>query len=296
MTTERLQKILAHAGHGSRRACEIMIEEGRVTVDGQIAQLGDKADPDTQRIMVDDVPIRVPKTHTYIALYKPRGVISTTSDPEGRRTVIDLIPLEQRLYPVGRLDADSEGLILLTDDGAVTERLTHPRYGHARVYRVLVGKIPTTDTLERWQNGITLDGKKTQFSRVEIESQEHGQTWLRVTVHEGRKHLVRRVITALGHPVLRLIRVEMGPVHLGDLRPGRWRYLTQGELKAISRQTGVATARKMVSSPKRESKYSRDVRARQNRRNRAQDGSQRGGDRDGQRRRSSTRSSGRRSR
>jgi 23S rRNA pseudouridine2605 synthase len=240
--TERLQKILANAGYGSRRACEAMIEAGRVAVDGRIAQLGDKADPATQRITLDSEPIRKPQGHTYVALYKPRGYITTTNDPEGRRTVLDLIPLTQRLYPVGRLDADSEGLLLLTDDGELTERLTHPRYGHARVYRVLVAGEPDAETIERWRRGVTLDDRKANFSQIQVERQEHGETWLRVTVHEGRKHLVRRIVAALGHPARRLIRVEMGTLKLGDLFTGRWRYLTTGEVNALRKEAGLTRA------------------------------------------------------
>ncbi len=237
--SERLQKILASAGYGSRRACEVMIEEGRVAVDGRIAKVGDKADPATQRITLDDVPIRRPQAHTYIIVYKPRGYITTTDDPEGRRTILDLVPLTQRLYPVGRLDADSEGLVLLTDDGELTERLTHPRYGHARVYRVLVAGEPTEETLERWRRGVTLDGRRSNFSQVKIEHQEREQTWLRVTIHEGRKHLVRRITAALGYPVQRLIRVEMGSLQLGDLTTGRWRYLREGEVNALRKEAGL---------------------------------------------------------
>ncbi|MEJ5312310.1 MAG: pseudouridine synthase [Anaerolineae bacterium] len=244
--TERLQKILAAAGYGSRRACEEMIAEGRVAVDGRIARLGDKADPATQRITLDGEPIRQPKGHTYVALYKPRGYITTTSDPEGRRTIMDLIPLPQRLYPVGRLDADSEGLVLLTDDGELTERLTHPRYGHARVYRVLVTGEPTEETLERWRRGITLDDRKANFSQVQVERQERGETWLRVTVHEGRKHLVRRIVAALGHPAQRLIRVEMGSLKLGDLTTGRWRYLSTGEVNALRKETGLTRSEAVI--------------------------------------------------
>ncbi|HQE92919.1 MAG TPA: pseudouridine synthase [Anaerolineae bacterium] len=236
---ERLQKILANAGYGSRRACEEMIEAGRVTVDGRIAHVGDKADPTTQRITLDDVPIRRPQAHTYVMIYKPRGYITTTDDPAGRKTIMDLIPLTQRLYPVGRLDADSEGLVLLTDDGELTERLTHPRYGHARVYRVLVTGEPSDETLERWRRGITLDGKRSRFSQVTIEHQEREQTWLRVTIHEGRKHLVRRITAALGHPAQRLIRVEMGALKLGDLTSGRWRYLREGEVNALRQEAGL---------------------------------------------------------
>ena len=237
MTTERLQKILARAGYGSRRACEKLIEEGRVMVDGKLARLGDGADPQTQKIAVDGETLRYkPPTYTYIMLHKPQGVLSTVRDPHGRRTVLDLVRVPERIYPVGRLDYESEGLILLTNDGDLVQRLTHPRYEHPRVYRALISGEPTAETLERWRRGIVLDGRPARFDKVEIESQTHGETWLRITVHEGRNHLVRRVAAALGHPVLRLIRVEMGPLKLGDLVPGRWRPLTAGEVKLLTGQ------------------------------------------------------------
>ncbi len=240
MATERLQKILAYAGYGSRRACELMISEGRVAVDGKLAHLGDKADPNTQRITVDGVPLRRRKRDfTYVALYKPRGVISTTSDPQGRRTVSDLVNLSQRLYPVGRLDADSEGLVLLTDDGELTQHLTHPRYGHPRVYDVLVEGEPTGETLSRWKRGIVIEGKKARFTAVEVKSPQRGVTWLRITVREGRKHLIRRMTAALGHPTLRLIRVAIGPLQLGKLKPRQWRYLTAKEIHALRREVGL---------------------------------------------------------
>lgn len=240
---DRLQKILARAGYGSRRACERMIEAGRVTVDGRVATLGDQADPDAQRIVVDGVVIPAPQPRVYIKVYKPRGYITTTQDPQGRKTVLDLISLPRskrgepmRLYPVGRLDADSEGLLLLTNDGPLTQRLTHPKYEHPRVYRVLVEGTPDAATLERWQKGITLDGRPSRFDKVAIERQRQDDCWLLVTIHEGRKHLVRRIVAALGHPAKRLIRVEMGPLHLGDLKPGKWRYLTTEEVNALTQQ------------------------------------------------------------
>ncbi len=244
METERLQKILARAGYGSRRACEEIITEGRVTVDGRVAQLGESADSAAQRITVDGVPIRMPSAYTYIALHKPRGVISTVSDPEGRRTVRDMVPLAARLYPVGRLDADSEGLILLTDDGELTERLTHPRYEHTRVYRVLVAGRPTPETLDRWKRGLILDGRKTRFDSLKSEPPEAGRdtVWLIVSIHEGRKHLIRRACAALGHPVLRLIRTAMGPVLLGDLPLGKWRYLTLTEVRNLQKEVKSSTA------------------------------------------------------
>jgi pseudouridine synthase len=251
METDRLQKILARAGFGSRRACETIIEEGRVTVDGKVATLGDQADPDTQRITVDGIPIPKPQPRIYIMLHKPRGFITTTSDPQGRRTVLDLVDIpelrrsqgrgrEMRLYPVGRLDADSEGLLLLTNDGALTQHLTHPKYGHSRTYRVLVEGEPTEDAIERWRKGVNLDGRPARFDRVVIEERQREQTWLQVTVHEGRNHLVRRMAAALGYGVKRLIRISMGPLQLGDLQRGKWRYLGDQELQALRREAQLA--------------------------------------------------------
>lgn len=163
---------------------------------------------------------------------------------------MDLVPTPQsgrggdvRLYPVGRLDFDSEGLLLLTNDGSVTQRLTHPSYGHDRVYRVLVKGEPDAATLERWQRGITLDGRPSRFDKVVVESRDKGETWLRVTIHEGRNHLVRRIVAALGHPAERLIRVEMGPLKLGGLAPGKWRYLTEGEVRSLKRELGQGAQR-----------------------------------------------------
>lgn len=245
MAEERLQKILARAGYGSRRACERIIEAGRVMVDGQVAHLGDSADPQKQEIRVDGVPLARSQPLFYIMLNKPRGVISTTHDPLGRRTVLELVPLPTdrrgkaiRVYPVGRLDADSEGLILLTNDGALANRLTHPRYEHPRVYRVLVTGEPTPQNLERWRRGIMLDGKMTRVDAVTIESRRHGETWLKITVHEGRKHLVRRMVASLGYPPRRLIRTAMGPLQLDNLPPGRSRSLTRDELRALKRSAG----------------------------------------------------------
>ncbi|MGC9356517.1 MAG: pseudouridine synthase [Anaerolineae bacterium] len=249
MKEDRLQKILARAGYGSRRACEKLIAEGRVAVDGKIATLGDKADPGRQTITLDGVPIQAaPQTYIYIMLHKPRGVISTVSDPHGRTTVRDLVPVEERVYPVGRLDAQSEGLILLTNDGKLTERLTHPRYEHPRVYRVLVRGNVAPETLDRWRRGITLDGIYTRCDEVKVESQQQDETWLRITVHEGRKHLVRRIVAALGHPARRLIRVGMGPLRLGKLPPGKWRRLRPDEIEALNREVSQTTSSGQSSS------------------------------------------------
>jgi pseudouridine synthase len=239
MTKERLQKILAHAGYGSRRACEDIIRQGRVMVDGHTAHLGDSADPDAQHIAVDGQAVRLSHKYLYVALHKPRGVISSVSDPQGRRTVRDLVPLPGRLYPVGRLDANSEGLILMTNDGGLTQHLTHPRYGHKRVYRVLVEGEPDAETLEHWQQGVTLDGKRARFSAVSVQATRRDRTWLRVTVREGRNHLVRRMVAALGHPARRLVRTQMGPIHLGDLPLREWRYLNRAEIKTLERELNM---------------------------------------------------------
>jgi len=235
MPKERLQKVLARAGLGSRRACERLIREGRVRVNGRVAQLGERVDPEQAQITVDGRPLPPPEPPIYIALYKPRGVISTVRNPhERRRTVTDLVPLKVRLYPVGRLDADSEGLILLTNDGELAYKLTHPRFGHEKEYRVLVEGRPSQEQLGAWREGVTLpDGHRTAPARVEVHSREGGRTWLRVVLREGRKRQLREVGKLLGLPVLRIIRVRIGCLELGDLKPGEWRHLTPEEVAAL---------------------------------------------------------------
>jgi len=240
---ERLQKILARAGFGSRRACEELIRQGRVTVNGQVAQLGQKADPERERITVDGEPVRVKHRHTYVAFHKPRGVLSDKGNGLGRRpTVRDLVALPGHLFPVGRLDVRSEGLILLTDDGDLAQRLTHPRFGHEKEYRVLVEGEPDEATLEKWRRGVFLDGRRTALAEVTVAGRERGGTWLRVVLREGRKRQIRRVAAMLGHPVRRLIRARIGPVRLGDLKSGQWRRLTDAEVKAL--QVMVQTPRR----------------------------------------------------
>jgi 23S rRNA pseudouridine2605 synthase len=239
---ERLQKILARAGFGSRRANEELIRDGRVAVNGKVAQIGQKADPDRDRITVDGKPVQVKRGHTYVALHKPRGVLSDEGDGTGRlSTVRDLVPLEGHLFPVGRLDLRSEGLILLTDDGELTNRLTHPRYGHEKEYRALVEGEPDEATLGKWRKGVFLDGRLTAQAVVTIAGREKGKTWLRVELREGRKRQIRRVAAMLGHPVERLIRVRIGSLRLGDLKPGQWRKLTNAEVKAL-RSSGTRSA------------------------------------------------------
>jgi 23S rRNA pseudouridine2605 synthase len=230
---ERLQKILARAGFGSRRSCEDFIRQGRVAVNGQIAELGQKADPEQDQITMDGKPVRVVRAFTYIALHKPRGILSDTEDPRGRRTISELVDVDTRLFSVGRLDLNSEGLILLTDDGELANLLTHPRYEHTKEYRVDVEGRPSDDVLDRWRNGVYLDERRTAPAEVSILSHEVDHTWLRVVLREGRKRQIRRVAAMLGHPVRRLIRVRIGPIQLGELKPGQWRSLSQHELKQL---------------------------------------------------------------
>lgn len=233
MPVERLQKIMAQAGLGSRRACEEMIRQGRVTLDGKIAELGTKADPRRQRIVVDGQPLTRPEELVYVALYKPKGVLCVSQDDRGRRTVRDLVSLPGHLYPVGRLDTLSEGLVILTNDGELTNLLTHPRYGHTKEYQACVSGQPNERALEKWRRGVFLDGKRTEPAEVSIMRIERDQTWLRLVLHEGRKRQIRRVAMKLGHQVRQLIRVRVGPVLVGDLQPGQWRLLNEPELKDL---------------------------------------------------------------
>ncbi len=240
---ERLQKILAQAGYGSRRACETIIEAGRVRVNGYIAVLGQKADPFKDKISVDGKPIAAAEQLIYIALYKPRNVLSTVEAEVGdqRQTVRDLIQIEGHLYPVGRLDFDSEGLVLMTNDGDLTNRLTHPRYGHEKEYRVLLARRPDEEQLGTWRRGVVLeDGYKTQPADVRFESTSGKGAWIRVTMGEGRKRQIREIGMLLGLPVVRILRVRIGTLRLGNLKPRQWRHLTSEEVQALkgNPQTG----------------------------------------------------------
>ena len=228
---ERLQKILARAGYGSRRAAEKLIETGRVRVNNQVAELGSKADPTIDRITVDGRQIAISEPLTYIIIYKPRNVLSTVTTPDARQTVRDLVPVPGHLYPVGRLDFDSEGLILLTNDGELANRLTHPRYGHEKEYRVLVAKQPDENQLEAWRHGVVLeDGYKTQPAKVRYESIYGKGAWLRVILKEGRKRQIREMGKSTGLPVVRIIRVRIGAIQLGKLQPREWRHLSEKEI------------------------------------------------------------------
>jgi 23S rRNA pseudouridine2605 synthase len=233
---ERLQKILAHAGVASRRASEALIEQGRVTVNGQtVTVLGFKVDPRRDIIVVDGQRLPKPSAKlVYIMLNKPRDVLTTVSDDRGRQTVLDLIDVEERVYPVGRLDLKSEGLILLTNDGELAEKLTHPRSHLEKEYLVLVAGRPSTLTLVRWRRGeIEVEGKPVGRAVVERLKIEGDNTWLKIILTEGRKRQIREVAKALGHPVRKLERVRVGPIKLGHLKPGRWRHLNSVEVQRL---------------------------------------------------------------
>jgi len=238
---ERLQKVLAHAGIASRRKCEEIIRQGRVAVNGQVVtELGAKVDPERDTITVDGHRIDVAEEYTYIALHKPAGVITTANDPWGRPSVLDLVDVETRVYPVGRLDANSEGLVLLTNDGALTHQLTHPSFEHPKEYHVLVAGRPSRAALERLRAGVRLEDGLTAPAQVDVLRREGEDTWLRMILHEGRKRQIRRMADAVGHPVRRLIRVGIGPIRLGDLAPRRWRHLGRREVAQLRKAIEAA--------------------------------------------------------
>lgn len=231
---ERLQKLMAQAGLGSRRTCEDMIANGRVNVNGKRAEIGQKADPAVDRILVDGVPLKGPETYQYIAIYKPRNVITTVEAPDPRPTVRDLVPLPGTLYPVGRLDVDSEGLVLLTNDGDLANHLTHPRYEHEKEYKVLVSRRPDDAQLETWRRGVVLaDGHRTLPAQVFFVSALGQGAWLKVILREGRKRQIREVGGLIGLPVVRIIRLRIGTLRLGRLKPGEWRPLTRSEIAEL---------------------------------------------------------------
>ena len=226
---ERLQKVLAAVGLGSRRACEELIAEGRVTVDGEVAILGRRVDPEAARVEVDGVPISVRPGLVHYLLNKPAGVVTTASDPQGRPTVLDLVPPEPRVFPVGRLDAATEGLLLLTNDGDLTHRLTHPSFGVEKEYLAEVETPPTRGELRRLREGVELEDGRTAPARVTLVPPRA----VRLVIHEGRNRQVRRMLDAVGHPVLRLVRTRIGPLTDRRLRPGEWRPLTPAEVRDL---------------------------------------------------------------
>ncbi|ABB26341.1 ribosomal large subunit pseudouridine synthase B [Synechococcus sp. CC9902] len=235
MTRQRLQKLMAAAGLCSRRRGEDWLQAGRVTVDGRVASLGDQADPNSQLIEVDGVPLISVQEPRVFLLNKPVGVICSCRDPQGRATVLDCLPHQERsgLHPVGRLDADSRGALLLTDQGELTLRLTHPRYNHAKTYRVLVRGIPSSQALRRWRDGLLLDGRLTRPARVHCLRSRGASSLLEVELKEGRNRQIRRVAELLGHPVIDLQRVAIDGIRLDDLAEGCWRRLDAREWSTI---------------------------------------------------------------
>ena len=231
---------MASAGVASRRMSEEIILQGRVTVNGKVVtELGTKVDPRRDDIRVDGQRIQT-ESYIYIMLNKPRGVLSVMEDERGRSALGDLVSVPTRLYPVGRLDATSEGLILLTNDGALANLLTHPRYMHLKEYIVLVNGRPSEKTLQAWQRGVLLDEKLTAPAQISVIRTVQDSTLLRIEMREGRKRQIRRVAALLGHPVRDLRRVRLGPLQLGSLEIGQWRYLTPkeiGQLESLKRQS-----------------------------------------------------------
>jgi 23S rRNA pseudouridine2605 synthase len=235
MPEERLQKILAHAGVGSRRAAEAYIVAGRVAVNGVVVrELGVKADPDRDAISVDGATIGQEPPEYWI-LNKPPGAITTVHDPRGRPTARQLVPTRVRVYPVGRLDADSAGLLLFTNDGSLAFQLTHPKFEHEKEYEVLVDRRLDAAELRRLRRGIVLDGRKTAAADVDVLRVTHDGVWLRMVLHEGRKRQIRRMLDEIGHPVRALVRVRVGSLELGSLPEGASRRLTPQELQQLLR-------------------------------------------------------------
>ena len=230
----RIQKILAQAGYGSRRSCETLISEGRVIVNGLTVSLGMKADPNEDEISVDGIPVSSPEQLRYIILHKPKGVLSTVISPDTRPTVRSLINLPGRLYPVGRLDFTSEGLVLMTNDGELTNFLTHPRYEHEKEYRVLVTRKPSKEQINAWEKGVKLEENiRTLPAEVWIEKQDSDGTGRGVILQEGKNRQIHRMGDASGLPVKRLIRVRLASLNLGELKQGEWRELTLKEINDL---------------------------------------------------------------
>ena len=228
---ERLQKVLARVGIGSRRVCEDLIAEGRVLVDGETAVLGRRVDPETALIEVDGAPVGVRPDLVHYVLNKPAGVVTTADDPQGRPTVVGLVPNEPRVFPVGRLDVDTEGLLLLTNDGELAHRLTHPSYGVEKEYVAEVEGLPTRAVLRRLREGVELDDGPTAPARATLVD----PSVVRLTIHEGRNRQVRRMCEAVGHSVVRLVRTRIGPLADRSLAPGAWRKLTGDEVRSLQR-------------------------------------------------------------
>jgi 23S rRNA pseudouridine2605 synthase len=230
---ERLQKLLARAGLGSRRSCELLISAGRVEVDGQVAILGTRADPARARITLDGVPVIVDSTLVYWLLNKPAGYVTTAHDPQGRPTVIELVPQEPRVFSVGRLDLETEGLLLLTNDGQLAELLSHPRHGVEKQYLAEVVGIPSPAAMRKLREGVELEDGYARATRAQVVQSRHGGSALEIVLKEGRKRIVRRMCAEIGHPVRRLVRTRIGPLGDSKLTPGECRPLAPQEVRAL---------------------------------------------------------------
>jgi 23S rRNA pseudouridine2605 synthase len=261
VTVERLQKIIAHAGFASRREAETMIREGRVTVNGRVVtELGTKADAGRDAIKVDGKLITRAEPHRYILLYKPKEVMTTVEDPQGRRTVIDLVRgIRERIYPVGRLDYHSEGLVLLTNDGELAYKVSHPRHGSVKTYNVKVRGVPEERLIDKLRRGITIEGKRTlpcDITRIKTtgRTDEEGNSWFEVRLRQGRTQQIRKMFQALGHPVSKLKRVAIGPISDPRLTPGVWRELTKHEVKMLATQKEMRPAKPRRTSARPQSR------------------------------------------
>jgi len=246
---ERLQKILARAGHGSRRSAEALITAGRVTVNGaRVTELGARADPAVDRIELDGQPLRLEAPHIYLVMNKPAGLLTAVRDPRGRRTVMELLPrdLPPHVFPVGRLDRDTEGLLLFTDDGELAHRLAHPRYEIEKEYHALVAGAPPPRALDSLRRGVEIEGGRTAPAAVDAVRPPHGHkprdghTWLRLVIHEGRKRQVRLMCATIGHPVRALVRTRLSDVVIGRLPAGKTRPLSQRELASLRQLIGLS--------------------------------------------------------
>ncbi len=256
MTAERIQKILARAGVAARRKAEDLIREGRVTVNGRVVTLGEKADPATDAIKIDGKRVQPVREHRYLLLNKPKGYLTAVSDADGRPTVIDLVPppMRKALVPVGRLDYNTEGLLILTDDGEFANLLSHPRYGCHKTYEVKVRGTPEESQLDRLRKGIFLDGYRTSPCRIEalrttaVRGEEGGNAWFHVELSEGRTRQIREMFFRIGHPVQKLRRIAIGPLRDEEIPVGSLRDLTEREIAALRR---VSTRAGAVPKPKR---------------------------------------------
>jgi 23S rRNA pseudouridine2605 synthase len=234
VAAERLQRLLARAGYGSRRASEELIVDGRVTVNGTVAMIGDRADPAEDEVRVDGLAVNLDPNVRYYALHKPAGVVTTMRDPQGREDMRTYLPDEgPRVFPVGRLDRDTEGLILLTNDGVLANGLTHPRFGVEKEYLAEVDAVPTSKHIGRLRRGVELEDGPARAKSARVAGRAGERGAIRLVMTEGRKREVRRLLGAIGLPVVRLVRVRVGPVRLGDLAPGEHRELTHDEVVAL---------------------------------------------------------------